>query len=261
VLWCLLMAVPSGHVRVRIPVPGEQDGTTVNLQFDLPREHPSWELGAESMPESQPHDRTVELIKAILAHWAAKSGRSLQVVRNLAVRWVESWPAIGVDPDVCVIEPRTPEGDELTSLCTWLPGHRPPLLAVEVVSPSNAKKDYTIALDKYAASGVEEVWVFDPKRSGPGVHGGPFVLQIWRRDEDGLFSRRYAGSGPAESAALRAWVVVTEEGRLRVAADREGRELWPTAAEAERAAKEAALARIAELERALAGRRGADGAG
>lgn len=269
----LPMSEPTPRTRVRIPLPREQDGTSVALEFDLPHEHASWDLDEEPMPESQPHDLTVELIKAILAHWAARSGRSLQVARNLAVRWVEARPSIGVDPDVCVIEPRTPEGEELTSLCTWLRGHRPPLLAVEVVSPSNAKKDYTLALDKYAASGVEEVWVFDAKRSGPCAHGGPFLLQVWRRDERGNFSRTYAGDGPAETAALRAWLVVTDEGRLRVSTDPDGADLWPTgteaeraareaeraAREAERAAKEAALARVAELEHLLASRKGTDG--
>ncbi len=269
------MDAVGANTRVRIPVPREEDGTAVDISFELPREHASWELDEEPMPESQPHDLTVELLKAILVHWAARSGRSLQIARNLAVRWVESRPSIGVDPDVCVLEPRTAEGDQLQSLCTWRRGHQPPLLAIEVVSSTNARKDYTIALDKYAASGVEEVWVFDPKLAGPDVHGGPFLLQIWRRDDTGLFSRVYAGQGPAESAALGAWLVVTDEDRLRVADDREGTRLWPTLAEAERAAKEAeraakeaeriekereraakdeALARVAELERLLAAR-------
>lgn len=39
--------------------------------------------------------------------------------------------------------------------------------------------------------------------------------------------------------------------KLRIADDPEGKTLWPTAAEAERAAKEAALARVAELEAEL----------
>ena len=147
--------------------------------------------------------------------------------------------------------------------------HTAPRLAIEVVSPSTAEKDYTVSLDKYASSGALEVWVFDPRLKGPEAHGGPFVLQVWRR-VDGTFRRQYAGTGPARSAYLDAWLVVTDSGsRLRIADDAAGSQLWQSAEEAEqaaqsaleseraaleseRAAKEAALARIAELERQLA---------
>ncbi|MBI2391859.1 MAG: Uma2 family endonuclease [Deltaproteobacteria bacterium] len=216
------------------------------------------------MPESQPHDQTIDLLKAILLAWVARTGRSAQVARNLAVRWEEREPNVGVDPDLCVIEPRTPEGDELESLCTWKRGHVAPRLAIEVVS-SKPRKDYATAPEKCAAAGVEELWVFDPKLVGPRSGGGPNRIQIWRREDDG-FRRIYAGEGPAWSPLLSAWAVAVHEGqRLRVADDREGTQWWLTAEEreraakeaeraareAERAAKEAALARVAELEAQL----------
>ncbi len=54
---------------------------------------------------------------------------------------------------------------------------------------------------------------------------------------------------------LDAYVVVTDEGRrLRIADDESTTRFWLTAEEAERAAKEAALARVAELEMLLAKR-------
>ena len=221
-----------------------------------------WALPEEPVPESQPHDLAVDLLKAILLHWVARTARSAQVARNLAVRWDEQRPKTGVDPDLCVIEPRTPDGDDLTSLCTWRPGHTTPRLAIEVVSESNSAKDYVTTPERYAACGVPELWVFDPKLVGPSTLGGPYRFQIWTRAADGAFERVHAGDGPAWSPYLRAWLFAVDEGRkLRVADDRAGTRWWPTGEEAERAAKEAeraaketALAKIAELEAKLASR-------
>lgn len=236
--------------------------TRIKLQVDVPATAESWVLPEETMPESSPHDHTVELIRDLLEHYIARTGRDAQVARNLAVRWDREHWRIGIDPDVCLIAPRTPEGKELDSLCTWLPGHSPPLLAVEVVS-SNPRKDYVTAPERYAASGTRELWVFDPKLVGARNLGGPFRLQQWLRDEDDTFRRVFAGEGPFFSPALNAWVFAVDEGRrVRVADDREGTSWWTTAEEAERAAKEAALAakeaalaRIAELEAQLAGKK------
>ncbi len=206
------------------------------------------------MPESVIHDQAVELLKALLTAWAVRAASAL-VVRNLAVRWEESRPQIGVDPDVAVLRPPPPDAAELRSLRTWLPSHAPPVLAIEVVSETNPHKDYAIAPDKYAASGVGELWIFDPLLAGPAAHGGPFRVQLWQRREDGDFIRIYAGDGPVRSPLLDAWLVVTHEGRkLRLAQDEAGTDFWLTTEEAERAAKETALARIAELEAQLGGR-------
>ncbi len=231
--------------------------------YDVPRSLPGWELPEETMPESDAHDEAVELLKAILAWWAHGRG-DVQIARNLAIRWERSAPAVGVDPDVCVLSPRPTKaesGDVLTSVRTWLPGHAPPRLAIEVVSETNPRKDYAIAPDKYAASGTEELWVFDPLLAGPRTQGGPHRLQIWRRDAEAGFERAYAGDGPAYSPMLGAYAVVVDDGRkLRISATSDGNDLWPTgeeaeraAKEAERAAKEAALARVRELEAMLAG--------
>src|SRR5262245_53235788 len=108
------------------------------------------------MPESRLHDLAIDLLKAILVHWAARSGRSLQVGRNLAVRWEEESRNIGVDPDIYVVEPAPPEGDSVKSLCLWQTGHVAPRIAVEIVSATNPRKDYETAPEKYAASGTGE---------------------------------------------------------------------------------------------------------
>jgi len=252
---------------------------SVGLHYVVPRvPRPgveAWELSEETMPESVVHDQAVELLKALLAVWAARAGG--MVVRNLAVRWDEARPSVGVDPDVAVLEPPPPDASELRSVRTWIPGHTAPVLAIEVVSETNPHKDYAIAPDKYAASGTGELWIFDPLLSGPTAHGGPWRLQVWRRREDGDFARVQAGEGPAWSPLLGAWLVPTDEGRkLRIAEDEGATRFWRTAEEAERTAKEAertakeaertakeaertakeaALARIVELEAELNRRR------
>lgn len=233
------------------------------VQYDVARSRDGWEISEETMPESVLHDEAVELLKALLAAWAARGGGVSRVVRNLAVRWDEANPKIGVDPDVCVLSPVPPDVEDLRSVRTWLPEHSAPVLAVEVVSETNPHKDYTLAPDKYAASAVGELWIFDPLRCGPRSHGGPFRIQVWSRAPDGTFARTYAGEGPAFSPALGAWLVASDEGRkLRIASDEAATEFWSTAEEAERAAKEAeraakeaALARVAELEAELARKR------
>jgi Uma2 family endonuclease len=237
----------------------------IGVHYTVPLQLASWELSDELMPESVLHDQAVELLKALLTAWAARAGESMLVVRNLAVRWNEAEPSIGVDPDVCVLAPAPAGAQGLRSFRTWLPGHAPPRLAIEVVSETNPHKDYVIAPDKYAASGTTELWIFDPLLAGPAAHGGPFRIQIWHRSDNGDFARVYAGDGPARSEALGAYLIATDEGRrLRIAADENATAFWLTgeeseraAKDAERAAKEAALSRIAELEAAaIAARRG-----
>ena len=159
-----------------------------------------------------------------------------------------------------VVEPAPPEGARATSLCAWKSNHHAPRVAVEVVSESTAEKDYGDGPDRYAASGTQELWMFDPLLAGPDTRGGPTVLQVWRRDKEGVFRRVYAGEGPARSEELGAWLVVTNaRSRLRIAEDPQGTLLWPTEAEferaakeRERAAKEAAEAEVAMLRAELA---------
>jgi len=247
-----------------------------HLRYQVERHRDDWTLPQETVPESRPHDLTLDLLKALLAAWIARTGRDAQVGRNLAVRWEKDRPNVGADPDLYLVEPSPPEGDRVESLRLWLPDHHPLMLAVEVVSSSNATKDYAVSPDKHAAAGTQELWVFDPGLAGPRARGGPSRLQIWSRQEDGAFDRVYTGEGPARSPVLDAWLFAVDEGqRLRIASDQAGTQWWMTATEteraaketeraakvaalamldAERAAKEAALARIAELEAALAKR-------
>lgn len=219
----------------------------IEIVYDVADADERWVLEEENVPESALHDEIILLLVELLKAWARRSARDVRVGRNLALRWNKALPQVGVDPDVYVVEPAPPEGDDTTSLCTWKPGHVAPRVAIEVVSETTAEKDYAEGPEKYAASGTGELWVFDPLKAGPTLRGGPFVLQVWRRDAKGRFRRVYAGAGPAQSEALGAWLVVTDGGRrLRVAEDTEGLHLWLT--DAEEAHAEVARLR-AELER------------
>ena len=103
--------------------------------------------------------------------------------------------------------------------------------------------------------GPGEPWVNDPLLVGPKVHGGPFALQLWRR-EGGSFTRAFAGQGPALFEAIGAWLHprvsrIPSEARLCISDGRAGEPSWPTLIEQERRAAErravAAERELAEL--------------
>jgi Uma2 family endonuclease len=210
-----------------------------------------WELSEEKVPESKPHDRRSELIFDLLDHWVRQTNLDAEVARNLAVRWDREHPRVGIDPDVCLITPAPPEGAEIDSLLSWMPGHHPPRIAFEIVS-TRADKDYVRVPEKYAVNGTFELVVFDPVLRGASISGGPYRIQVWRRAEDGSFARVSAGEGPFHLQALGAWVFAVDEGRqLRFAEDREGTRWWRTAEEAAREEATAARAELAELKAKL----------
>lgn len=216
-----------------------------------------WVLTEEQVPESSPHEILSERIKHLLLGWAARAGRTVKIGRNLAIRWDPEHPRYGVDPDVYIVEPPPPEGDEVESLLLWKPGRVPPLLAVEIVSKSHPTKDYIDAPRKYAACGVGELWILDPRLVGPHDAGGPHRIQIWRRLDSGDLTLLHAAEGPAWSEAVQGWVRATPGGRsIDLTSDEAGEERWLTPEEAERTAKEAArAAEQAALRRAEAAER------
>jgi Uma2 family endonuclease len=211
---------------------------SVRLVLDVPAVEDDWILSDDLMPESVPHHDTLRLLELILLAFIARARRNALVAVNLACRWDAAKPNVGVDPDVALIEPAPPDTSELESLRTWLPGHVPPRFAIEVVSRNNPEKDYVDAPAKYARLGTRELVVFDPALRGPAVLDGPYLLQVWRRDEGGsAMTRVYAGDGPARSEELGAWLVPTGDARLRIADDPGGQSLWLTEAETHAAAR------------------------
>ncbi len=233
---------------------GASGRAQVGLSFVVEEPPHRWRLEDEDVPETPLHDIIIEVLKLVLRHWVESSGRSALVSSNLGCRWDPSDARVGTDPDVVLIEPAPPEGERLETLRVWETDHHPPRLAVEVVSPSHPDKDYLEAPLRSARLGVRELWVFDPLLVGPATTGGPHRLQVWRLDPaTGVMARIHAGDGPAYSPELDAWAVLTQGNeRLRIAVDRDGTTLWPTAAEAALRRAEALEAELQALRAELA---------
>lgn len=229
----------------------------IAVRYAVPAASDAWICPEGPVPESTTHYGAASRLGLLLDEWARVKRQDARIARNLALRWVRDNPKIGIDPDVCVLDP-APAETHLRSLRTWEPGHVAPLLAFEVVSENHPNKDYATIQDRYAALGIRELAVFDPLLAGPRALGGPVLLQIWRRSDAGVLERVYFGEGPAFSEQLQAWLHPTRT-NLEIADDREGRMLWQTGEERERAEKEreraariAAEERVMELERKLA---------
>jgi Uma2 family endonuclease len=234
----------------------------VVVRYELPGFSERWTLPEQTVPESAWHDACLELVKALLVAWLKRTARAAEVYRDIAVRVRSDRPNVGFDPDICLVDPAPPEGTELESLKLWRADHAAPALVVEVVSPHHPHKDYSEIPEKCAAAGVGELVVFDPRLAGPRSGGGPHLLQLWRLLPGEGFVRVHAASTAAFSQVIGAWWVPIEGGsRLGVSEDPDGQKPWLTleqservAKEAERAAKEDALRRVAELEAELARR-------
>lgn len=224
----------------------------VALRYAVRPDQDSWVLPEGKVPESVPHDHAARRMADVLRSWADSLERPVRVARNLAIRWLEKAPQIGIDPDVCVLDPAPAEFESLGSLCLWKPGHFPPAICFEVVSPNHPHKDYKDVHERYAAIGARELVVFDPLLAGPASLGGPLKLQLWRRDACGAFERVAAGDGPVASDVLGCWISAQDGRELVFSADRTGEQRWLTAEERERAEKEQVRARLAELERKIA---------
>jgi hypothetical protein len=216
----------------------------IELRYTVRTPVDAWEIPEGPVPESVPHHAAVHYLFCVLSFWASRSKKPLFVASSLAVRWLEDRPRVGIDPDVCVLDPPPPGVESLTSLCLWKPGHVAPRVSFEIVSASHPYKDYVSVHERYAALGTPELIVCDPGLHGPQSLGGPVAIQVWRRNDVGNFERQYAGPGPVFSEQLEAWVSV-EGGLPRIASDRAGSERWPTESEFERGQR-------LELEREIA---------
>jgi len=229
----------------------------VSVRYPVATRTVEWELPEGTVPESAVHDAACKHLVLLLDAWVRRCGVDAMVVRNLAVRWLEEQPKVGIDPDVCLLCPPPPERELVDSVRLWLDGHEPPPVCFEVVSKNHPYKDYVDVHERYAAMGTRELFVFDPLLAGPRTLGGPVSLQVWRRDPTGVLERVYFGAGPAYSEALGVWVFAREQ-KLALAFDREGEQPLHTLEHQERAEKERERAarieleaRVAELERKL----------
>jgi Uma2 family endonuclease len=237
-------------------------------EADRPIDWSSWYLtDEEDMGESAEQGEIIRAMISALEHLAEERGwTGVYCGGDQFFAWVPSEPLVRVSPDIYLLDD-PPSRPFPSSWQTWLPGHRPPRFAVEVVS-RDRQKDYEVGPLKYAQLGVKELVIFDPGMvSGSGL-SQRIPLQLYRRNRVGAFLRIYAGPGPVHSAELDAHLVVQrEEGMmLRISRDASGQDLVPTAREMRRAleeriarevdARRAAEERLREFEERLAKLRG-----
>ncbi|MBI4612955.1 MAG: Uma2 family endonuclease [Planctomycetes bacterium] len=219
--------------------PGEDLGPEIDWS--------SWYLtDEEDMGERPEQNEVIRLFVDVLRQLGRERswGDSMYVGSDAFFAWLPAEPLVRVSPDVYLLE-GPPPAPLPPSWQTWRPGHRAPILAVEVVS-EDWQKDYEEGPEKYAALGARELLVFDPKAAGDKVGGRDRTpLQVFHRTDEGLFVRRYHGPDPAYLRTLDLYAVVSLDPtgpRLRLARDAAGRELVPTGEEAQAAAEEAQAA-------------------
>lgn len=114
---------------MRATMESVQYPVAVSVRYLTERYRSTWVLPEGTVPESVPHNTAARHLELVLEAWSRRTPRTVRVARNLAVRWVEEAPNIGIDPDVCLLEPPPENAEDLGSLCTWRPGQVPRLSA------------------------------------------------------------------------------------------------------------------------------------
>ncbi|WP_437529512.1 Uma2 family endonuclease [Sorangium sp. So ce726] len=199
------------------------------------------------------HDEISRLLLSSIAQLARERGwTDHHAGTDRFFAWVREEPLVRVSPDVYLLDHR-PAPPLPKQWQTWLPGHRPPRFALEIVA-SDWQKAYEDVPLKYCQLGCPELAIFDPLAATHRPPAGRVALQAYRRDPDGAYVRVYAGAGRVWSPALDSWLCVIgggAEARLRLTRTGGKGELVPTQEEAaalEARAREAAEARVRELE-------------
>ncbi len=189
----------------------------------------------------------LELLRPLIERWYAQLGKPTFVGADQFIYYERRHPMKVVAPDIYVL-PGVPPGRRIKSWKTWKTGIVPSL-AVEVVTSEDYEKDYREAPERYAELGVGELIIFDPdfERGEDRVR-----WQRYRKLKRGFAQVESTDVDRIRSRVLGCFLRVVGEGedaRVRLGTGPAGDVLVPTEAEAERAAKEAALA-AAEAERA-----------
>jgi hypothetical protein len=193
----------------------------------------------------------LELLRPLVERWFELRGNPTFVGEDQFIYYERFNPKKVVAPDLYVLPGVTP-GLRVKSWKLWKTGVVPSF-ALEVVCSDDPHKDYVEVIERYAELGVDELIVFDPdhERSDDRVR--------WQRYRNlktrGFVQVESSNADRLRSRALGCFLRVAgsrDAARLRLGMGRTGDALVPTEAEAERAAKEQALGRVAELEALVA---------
>ena len=177
------------------------------------------------------------------------------VAGDVFIYYVEGNPRLRMAPDCFVVFGVSMESFERNNTYLMWEVGKPPDFVLEIGSPSTWRNDLGPKRDLYASLGIGEYWKFDP--SGGEHYGEALVGEVLEDDEYRrvVMNRESDGRVWGHSPTLNLefhW----EEGRLRLYDPVEGRWLqnmteMTEAAEMERAARESAEARLAEMEAEL----------
>ena len=211
--------------------------------------------GQEDMGDSWPHSTALNTLAFSLGtHLAGRPGREVLTNMNLYYHPTRRWAY--VSPDVMVVTPPAPLPADLRSYRVGATGPAP-VLAVEVLSQRTFQQgDLTLKPVIYAELGVAEYLLVDTTG-----HYLPERLQLRTLDGDAWITRPDEGDGVTSRLGFRA---VIEDDRVRlVDAATGGRYAWPDEAQRlarerfeDQRARQAAEARVRELEAELARLRG-----
>ncbi len=196
---------------------------------------------SDDMGEHEIQRLIAELLRPLMDRFLVERRRPAHVGADQFIYWKEGTPTRRLAPDVYVL-PGVDRSIVIPSWKTWETGIVPSF-ALEIAGGDIAK-DYDHGPADYADLGVSELVVFDP-------HATPtsktrLRWQVFRRvAKRGLVRVDVSQGDRVKSKVLRAWLraVGSDSGvRIRIAEGENGEDLFPTEAEAERAAREAAEA-------------------
>jgi Uma2 family endonuclease len=130
----------------------------------------------EMPPPKWLHTRLIHRIYKLLDEAADRPGRGEALIEAGYVLSREP-PTVRV-PDVSYASRAQIEA---TGDREWIDGA--PVLAVEVVSPSDARNDVDDKVQEYLRAGATAVWIVDPGTSEIRVHRGPASDRVLRGDD------------------------------------------------------------------------------
>ena len=229
---------------------GYDRGMTASLaRTHRDRSDPTVYRVEDDLGEHEIQTYILELLRPLVERYLAEHGVRAHVGADQYIYWEKHDPSQSVAPDLYVL----PGVSQELAIDVWKVWERGvvPNLTIEVVC-SHPRKDYEQAPLRHAELGVKELVVFDPfpRKDRKKFH-------VYRRSRRGFRMVEATDADRVRSRELGCYLRAVGEAhntRLRLALGARGEDLFPTAEEAERAAKEAALLRVAELEAELARR-------
>lgn len=153
----------------------------------------------ELTPPREPHHRIQEFLYDALRDYAREQGlpwRSAITGRGVQISEKNSYI-----PDVVMATESRFDDLIPTEEASIFPLGSPPLLVIEVISPSTKKKDTEEKLEGYAIAGVSEYWVINPLPRKQTV--SVYALEGDRYTLKGA----YKGNQTVESNLLKHWRV------------------------------------------------------